>query len=200
MDDIKRIALPALVAFCLLAGISCNTTGNEVTGANVASPKGSIESRSHKTQSTSQPATTNAKATQTAGRDTTQTSNTVNVSGSAWPIVAVVAVIAAGFCCVLYLRAKIHEVRDVGNARRRESKAGMAVQRAYDEARVMEDNAAAVAEAISAYPAGEVRDVILALIRSELPDKAAWNRFLGARGLRVKRSTKLEHPESAGKT
>ncbi len=130
---------------------------------------------------TSQPAS--AEAVQHAGRDGRQTTTTINVSGSAWPIVAVAAAIAAAVLGVVYLRAELRRHRDVETA-------GHAVHRAAREYGTLERNATAVAKAISCLPAGADRDRLLTAIRDELAargDLVDWDKLLAAGGLRVRR-------------
>lgn len=143
--------------------------------------------------STSQPATAegHTEARQTAGRDATVTAptTTVNLSGSAWPIVAMVALLAAGALAVLYMRAKVVGESKVAEARSDFTMAAHNVDRARIEYERLEANALAVARAVSKLPAGSIdRNALLAMIGMSLPDRAAWDRLIKTNGLKVRRS------------
>ncbi len=135
----------------------------------------------------SQPAKIDAKAE--AGRDVEQKPINVNVSGSDWAMVAIVALLVAGTLGVLYFRARLRANGAVANARHQGQVALRTVDRTNQDLRILRDNALAVAKAIAKLAPGSNRDALLTMISAYVPNRIAWDELLGDHGLRVNRTT-----------
>lgn len=125
---------------------------------DLASPRAGRDLYQGGQTTASQPAA--ATSTQGGSGDQSATNTAVSASGSAWGIVAVVAMLVAGFVAVAWIRATMGRQAERANAR-------------------------AVAAAIREQGPGPQRDRLLGNIEALLPDETAWKRTIN--GLAVRR-------------
>ena len=153
------IALAACLTGCIPSVAKDAVRADVAAEANVASPTASLDAKAEIHAPTSQPAT-GTQGDTNAGGDARPIQVVVTASGSAWPLVAFVAVVVAGGLMLLLLVLKLRSDRQRGNA-------------------------LAVARAIKDLPAGMHRDALLAMVKDNLPDRQAWDELLDAAGLRI---------------